>query len=174
MADNVDITPGTGATVATDDTGAGGHVQLFKLAIATNGAATLVPADAPNGVLVDVSRVQGSVTLAEPVTVDGTVSVTEPVSIDDNSASLTVDAPLATPVGTRLSDGSSAIGTTSQRLHVEVGCLLRAKRAEPRQARAGGAVGLAEPRERLVGDLQEQFAPGRARPLVEAGSMSMY
>ena len=59
MADGVDITPGSGTTVATDDAGANGHVQLFKLAIATNGAATLVPADATNGILVDVSRVQG-------------------------------------------------------------------------------------------------------------------
>ena len=68
MADNIDITPGTGTTVATDDAGANGHVQLIKLAIATNGVATLVPADATNGLLVDVSRVQGSVTVAEPVT----------------------------------------------------------------------------------------------------------
>jgi hypothetical protein len=120
MADNVDITPGTGATVATDDAGAGGHVQLMKLAIATNGSATLVPADATNGILVDVSRVQGSVTVAEPVTVDGTVAVTEPVSVDDNAGSLTVDAPIATPVGTRLSDGTTAIGSTAQRLHVEI------------------------------------------------------
>jgi hypothetical protein len=120
MADGVDITPGSGATVATDDAGAAGQVQLMKLAIATNGTATLVPADATNGILVDVSRVQGSVTVAEPVTVDGTVSVTEPVSIDDNSGSLTVDAPVGTPVHTRLSDGSTAIGSTAQRLHVEI------------------------------------------------------
>jgi hypothetical protein len=108
MADGVDITPGSGATVATDDAGAAGQVQLMKLAIATNGTATLVPADATNGILVDVSRVQGSVTLAEPV------------SVDDNSGSLTIDAPVGTPVHTRLSDGSTAIGSTAQRLHVEI------------------------------------------------------
>jgi hypothetical protein len=108
MADGVDITPGSGATVATDDAGAAGQVQLMKLAIATNGTATLVPADATNGILVDVSRVQGSVTVAEPV------------SVDDNSGSLTIDAPVGTPVHTRLSDGSTAIGSTAQRLHVEI------------------------------------------------------
>jgi hypothetical protein len=108
MADGVDITPGSGATVATDDAGAAGQVQLMKLAIATNGTATLVPADATNGILVDVSRVQGSVTVAEPV------------SVDDNSGSLTIDAPVGTPAHTRLSDGSTAIGSTAQRLHVEI------------------------------------------------------
>lgn len=46
MADGVLIDPGATTTIATDDTGAPGHVQLFKLAIAANGSATLVPADA--------------------------------------------------------------------------------------------------------------------------------
>ncbi len=34
-------------------------------------------------------------------------------------------------------------------------------------------MGLTEPREGLVGDLHEQLPPGRARPLVEAGPVSM-
>jgi hypothetical protein len=42
--------------VATDDTGATGHAQIFKLAISTDGAVTLVPADAANGLDVDVTR----------------------------------------------------------------------------------------------------------------------
>lgn len=42
MSDGVDITPGTGAKVLTDDTGAGGHAQVVKLATATNGDGTLV------------------------------------------------------------------------------------------------------------------------------------
>lgn len=61
MADNVAITAGSGTDVATDQvTGTGEHVQLFKLAIATDGSRVLVPADATNGLLVDVSRITGS------------------------------------------------------------------------------------------------------------------
>ena len=45
MADNVAITAGTGTTVRTDET-AGGHVQVMKLAISTDGSDTLIPATA--------------------------------------------------------------------------------------------------------------------------------
>lgn len=62
MADNIDITPGTGKTVATDDAGAAGHVQVVKLAISTDGSATFIPADAANGIDVDVTRLPGTVT----------------------------------------------------------------------------------------------------------------
>jgi hypothetical protein len=66
MADNVDITPGTGKIVATDEVaGTLEHVQLFKLAIATDGSRTLIPADATNGLLVDVKRVQGVVAIGD-------------------------------------------------------------------------------------------------------------
>jgi hypothetical protein len=41
MADNVDITPGTGATVATDEIG-GRHFQAFKPAFGDDGTATYV------------------------------------------------------------------------------------------------------------------------------------
>jgi hypothetical protein len=54
MADNVDITAGTGTTIATDDAGAGGHVQRVKLAIATDGSATSIPADGTDGLLVNL------------------------------------------------------------------------------------------------------------------------
>jgi hypothetical protein len=57
MADGVAITAGSGTTVATDDTGATGHVQIVKLGISTDGSITFIPADATNGLLVDVSRV---------------------------------------------------------------------------------------------------------------------
>jgi hypothetical protein len=57
MADGVAITAGSGTTIATDDCGAPGHAQLMKLAISTDGSATLVPADATNGIDVDVTRV---------------------------------------------------------------------------------------------------------------------
>ncbi len=62
MADNVNVPiSGTGDTgpvkVATDDCGSGGHVGLGKLAISADGDRTLIPADATNGLDVDVTRV---------------------------------------------------------------------------------------------------------------------
>ena len=51
MADGVAITAGSGTTILTDDTGAGGHAQIVKLAISTDGSGTLIPADA-SGLLV--------------------------------------------------------------------------------------------------------------------------
>lgn len=82
MADNVPITAGVGTEIATDQvTTTGEHVQLFKLAIATDGSRTLVPADASNGLLVDVSRVQGLVTIG-----DGTSAVSVDVSGTDGES----------------------------------------------------------------------------------------
>lgn len=57
MADGVAITAGSGTTILTDDTGAGGHAQVVKLAISTDGSGTLIPADATNGIDVDVTRI---------------------------------------------------------------------------------------------------------------------
>lgn len=55
MADNVTL-PGTGAVIASDDAGAGGQVQIIKLAISEDGSATAIPADTTNGLDVDVTR----------------------------------------------------------------------------------------------------------------------
>lgn len=57
MADGVAITAGSGTTILTDDTGVGGHAQVMKLAISTDGSGTLIPADATNGIKVDVARI---------------------------------------------------------------------------------------------------------------------
>src|SRR3990167_772369 len=58
MADGVVLNAGSGGvTAATDDCGAPGHTQIIKLAISTDGAATLIPAEATNGLDVDVTRV---------------------------------------------------------------------------------------------------------------------
>jgi hypothetical protein len=57
IADNVELDPGSGgAIIATDDAGAGGQVQIIKLAISADGSATVIPADAANGLDVDVTR----------------------------------------------------------------------------------------------------------------------
>lgn len=56
MADGVQITAGSGTTILTDDTGAGGHAQVVKLGISTDGSATLIPADATNGISTKVTN----------------------------------------------------------------------------------------------------------------------
>ena len=57
MADNVTLNSMSGgAVVATDDTGTA-HVQIIKLAISADGSATVIPADATNGLDVDVTRI---------------------------------------------------------------------------------------------------------------------
>lgn len=57
MPDGVVLNAGTaGVTATTDDCGAAGHTQVVKLAISADGNATLIPADATNGIDVDVTR----------------------------------------------------------------------------------------------------------------------
>lgn len=68
MADGVDITAGSGTTIATDDAGASGHVQIVKLARSTDGSATALTADA-DGLLVNLGT-------NNDVTVTGTVTAT--------------------------------------------------------------------------------------------------
>jgi hypothetical protein len=98
LADNIAVTPGTGATVATDDVG-GIQYQRIKVAFGADGAATDV--NTGTGFPVSVQNASLAVT--------GTFfQATQPVS--DASGSLTVDAPVGTPVAVRLSDGASFIG----------------------------------------------------------------
>lgn len=92
MADGVAITAGSGTTILTDDTGATGHAQVVKLAISTDASPTLIPADATNGIDVDVTRVSGNVTVVNGGTfatqVDGAALtalqlIDNPVIVDD-------------------------------------------------------------------------------------------
>jgi hypothetical protein len=120
VADNLTTQSATPATVpastviATDDVG-GVHYQLVKLAFGALDTATLVAtgaglpiSDAGGSLTVDNAgtfAVQATQSGAWGVTVSGSVAVT------DNAGSLTVDAPVGTPVFVRLSDGTSAITT---------------------------------------------------------------
>lgn len=65
MSDNITINPSTGVseatTLAADDAGAAGKVQIVKLAISTDGVATVLPADTANGLDVDVTRLPGNI-----------------------------------------------------------------------------------------------------------------
>lgn len=77
MADGVDITAGSGTKIATDDTGANGHVQLVKIAYSADGSSTHVSADA-GGLLVNLGA-------------NNDVTVTGTVTAQDGGGSLTVD-----------------------------------------------------------------------------------
>jgi hypothetical protein len=106
LADNIAVTPGTGATVATDDVG-GIQYQRIKVAYGADGSATDV--NTGSGFPVSVQNASLAVTgtfwqATQPVSLASAVAVT------DNSGSLTVDAPAATPVAVRFSDGASFIG----------------------------------------------------------------
>ena len=77
MADNVTLNPGaSGSVVSTDEVTRATivqHVQYVKLMNGTDAAIDVIPGEATNGLDVDVTRVQGT------VTVDGS-GVTQPVS----------------------------------------------------------------------------------------------
>jgi hypothetical protein len=103
MADDIPITAGSGTNVATDDC-SGRHVQLFKLAISADGSATLIPADATNGLDVDVTRVSGTVAVG-----DGTNAISIITSTSDGAS----DAQNAMRVLSRLAIFN---GTTWDRL----------------------------------------------------------
>ena len=77
MADNITIDNGTltDFTALTDDCTTG-HAQIVKLAIATDGSATLIPADASNGIDVDVTRVSGDVTVVQGTAANLNATVT--------------------------------------------------------------------------------------------------
>jgi hypothetical protein len=91
MADNLAYTPGVGATVGTDDV-AGVHFQKIKLDLGGDGVSVPATGDAANGMDVDVTRVQGSVTVVDgggSVTVDDGATT---LSVDDGGGALTVDS----------------------------------------------------------------------------------
>ena len=81
-------TPPDATIVATDDAGAAGQVQIIKLAISADGSATVIPADAANGLDVDVTRVGGTVAVTQSGTWDE-------VGINDSGNSITVDGTVA-------------------------------------------------------------------------------
>lgn len=78
MADGLELNAGSGgATLATDDAGVAGHVQIVKLAQSADASATPITADA-GGLLVNLGT-NNDVTVTGTVTVDGS-GVTQPIS----------------------------------------------------------------------------------------------
>lgn len=107
MSDNLTTQSATPATVpassiiATDDAGAGGHVQVVKLAVSTNGSATPLTADNTDGLLVNLGT-------------NNDVSVTGSVTVTDGSGSLTVDGTVAaTQSGTWTVQPGNTANTTA-------------------------------------------------------------
>lgn len=103
MADDIAITPGSGASVATDDVG-GRHFQRVKLALGADGTA----ADAPVG--------GGSEATAMRVTLAN--DSTGVISVDDNGGSITVDGSVSiagTPAvtATLAAETTKVIGTVN-------------------------------------------------------------
>lgn len=127
MPDNVDITPGTGKTVAADEVGGALH-QRVKLSVGADGEA----ADLDHGqsaMAASLPVVIASDQTDVPITLDG-----ETVPVTDNGGSLTVDGPLtdtelrATDVPVTLDGeavvlgaGSEAIGKLAANSGVDIG-----------------------------------------------------
>ena len=91
MADGVAITAGAGTTIATDDCGVAGHAQIVKLGIATDGAATAIPADA-NGLLVKsatAANLNATVVQGTAANLNATVVGTGTLATQESGAALT-------------------------------------------------------------------------------------
>lgn len=119
MADNVNITPGSGAVVATDQVpGTLEHVQLFKLAYSADGSRTLVPADI-NGLLVNPGTGAASLGKAED---------SPHGSGDTGVMFLAVRKDSATALANADNDYIPLTTDSSGRVHVNVGAALAAQR----------------------------------------------
>lgn len=70
MANDIVVTPGTGTTIATDETG-GHHYQLAKLVDGTENSEARIPGDATNGLYVQVKQsVRNSGNVADVTSTD--------------------------------------------------------------------------------------------------------
>lgn len=115
MADTITI-PATGSgtatpVVATDDAGAAGHVQVVKLAIATDGSATAIPGTAATGLYVNPTdsalRDNGKIDVAsldQYAIGQGLITTSFPVVIASNQGALAVSGTVtaAQATGTNL------------------------------------------------------------------------
>lgn len=111
MANNTTITPGSGETIRDIDR-SGVKTQVVQLDVGGAAGEVLVVGDNTNGIPADVKRVAGNVTVVQPTATNLKVDASGvAVPVTDNAGSLTVDAPVATPVFVRISSGSAAVDT---------------------------------------------------------------
>ena len=81
MADGVAITAGSGTTILTDDTGAGGHAQVVKLAISTDGSGTLITADSKGLKVQQATAADLNATVVGDLAHDAASDTTNPVKV---------------------------------------------------------------------------------------------
>lgn len=93
MADNIDITPGTGKTVATDEIAGSKHVQYVKLMDGTADSATPVVYSSTLGFITNPSGnvAHGATDSGNPVKVGAKYSSTAPTLADGQRSNLYVD-----------------------------------------------------------------------------------
>jgi hypothetical protein len=85
VADNTTLDPGTGGDTIRDKDRVGIKTPIVALDINPAGAEVLGTGDATNGLDVDVTRVQGTVTVAGAVTNVGTFAVQDSQKVADNA-----------------------------------------------------------------------------------------
>lgn len=123
MADNIDITPGTGKTIATDEVGTE-HFQRVKLTDGTANSSTVIAAG--NGVAAQALRVTlasdstGVVTVQDGgnvITVDGTVTVQGEVDVVGNVAHDAVDSGDPVKIGGKARSAFPAVVAADDRVN---------------------------------------------------------
>lgn len=107
----VPITPGAGVSIAVDNCGAAGLVQLWKMGYSALGSSTLVQADA-SGLLVNVGQVQGTVAVtASAATFKVDASGANVPVVNGAGTTLAMSAAANAPVSVRLSNGTTSVDT---------------------------------------------------------------
>lgn len=112
MSDNVTITPGSGVTIRADDV-SGVLFQYVKLDIGGDGVSKPVVQGGSDGIPVDVLSFVGQTYVVTSPKSGQTwpISAASAIPVSDNAGSITVDAPVGTPVFVRLSDGTNPLTT---------------------------------------------------------------
>jgi hypothetical protein len=114
------VAVGGGTQYTEDAVAAADPVGTALIMVRKDTLASEVSADGDNIAARSTSKGEQYVKHVDPISISGTVPVsgtvtanagTGPFPVSDNAGSLTVDAPVTTPVFVRLSDGSAAIAT---------------------------------------------------------------
>lgn len=140
MSDGITINPSTGVSeavsVAFDDAGASGKVQVVKLAVSADGSAVVLPSDATYGLDVDVTRLPGTVA-ADITTVAGKDFATQ-TTLAALLAKLTADQATQTTLAAVLAKVSAdpATQTTLAALQTGEAAVLAKLTSDPSTASA--------------------------------------
>ena len=182
MADNIPITQGIGTTVATDDV-AGVHYQRVKVVWGADGVVndanvtTPLPVTASQTTATNLRMAGGDAagapTAGTVLAIQGIASGTV-VPVGDGAGSLTVDAPVSTPVAARLSDGTAFLTTTSGRLAVDPSGVTSPISAASLPLPAGAATLAAQTQPGVdIGDVTVNNAAGAAAVNIQDGGNSL-